>query len=69
MKKNKIDKDSQSTEIKQEQTATERNKEKKKPGINDPDKINPDKIDPDRIEPDKNVPTREDKPPLIISKL
>lgn len=55
MKKNKIDQSSQNSDNKSNQPTQEKNKDlqKKKPGI----------------DPVKNDPTRNDKPPLIISKL
>lgn len=56
MKKNQIDQSSQISDSKSNQPTPEKNKElqKKKPG---------------GIDPDKNDPTRNDKPPVIISKL
>ena len=81
MKSNQIDESSRNAEIRQEQTATDNNREfmEKKPRINEPDKtepdktepdkINPDITDPNKINPDENIPTRKDKPPFIISKL
>jgi hypothetical protein len=56
MKKNQIDESSQNSDSMTNQPKPEKNKEpqKEKPGV---------------IDPDSNDPTRNDKPPLIISKL
>jgi len=56
MKKNQIDESSQNSDSMTNQPTPEKNKE-------------PLKEKPEVIEPDSNDPTRNDKPPLIISKL